>query len=254
MRISVHIIIWLLCYSVFSQDSDILYGKILTGTEKIEAVNILNLTKGIGAINDAAGFFEIKAKVDDTIVFSSIKHQQKVHIVTKKDMKSARLSIKLDIKINELEEVRISDHTLSGGVEEDIKKIKTYEHNLPMFSAKQLDQTPFINEKGVATIRNTAINHRKNATNFNFIALGRMIGRFFKKKENKGSKKIKIPKLSDFYNTNFLVSELMIPETKLYDFLEYLNENTQTIKILKSENELKILEFIITESEKFKSK
>ncbi len=256
MRISVYISIWLLCYTGFSQDSDILYGKIRIAAKEIEAVHILNLTKGIGTINDAAGFFEIKAKIGDTIVFSSVKHQQKIHIVTKEDedMKSARLSIKLDIKINELEEVRISDHDFSGQVEEDIKKIKTYEDNLPLYSAKDLDLTPFVHEKRVATVRNTTVDHRKNATKFNFIALGRMIGSLFKNKKNKGSKNNRIPKFSDFYTTTFLVNELKIPETELYNFIEYLNENPKTIKIVKSENEFKILEFLINQSKLFRQK
>jgi len=251
MKKALYLIFLLLSIIGLSQDQELLLGKIITETPQSESINVINLTQGIGTINDAAGFFQIRAKSGDTIVFSSVQYQQKTHIVTKKDLEQASLSVTLTIKVNELDEVNISQYDLSGEVKEDIKSIKTYEDNLPMFNAKELDLTPFINEKGVETVRNTTVDHRKNATAFNFIAAGRMIAGLFKKEGAKKPKQTTIHKISDFYSGDFLMKELKIPETELYNFIDYLNERTETKKILKSGNELKILEYLMTQSKAF---
>ena len=178
----------LLSLAGFSQENDMLRGKIVTDTLQSQSINIINLTKGLGTINDEVGYFQIKATEGDTIIFSSIQHYQKAYIVTKKDLKKANLAIQLETKVNELDEVTVSQYDLSGEAKEDIKKIETFEDNLPMFNAKRLDETPFVREKGAKTVRNITVDHRKNATAFNFIAAGRMIGSLFKKKRYKKRK------------------------------------------------------------------
>ncbi|WP_378181359.1 hypothetical protein [Aquimarina sp. SS2-1] len=251
MQRALYFIIFLTSSIGFSQDADILRGKIVMDTLQSQSINIINITKGIGTINDRVGFFQIRANQGDTIVFSSVQYQQKTHIVTKKDLKQANLLIQLQVKVNELEEVMVSQYDLTGEAKEDVKKIKTYEKNLPMFNAKMLDETPFIHEKGAATVRNTTVDHRKNATAFNFIATGRMIASLFKKKNTQRSKEVRIPEVSDFYNGDFLISELKIPETELYDFLDYLNQKLETRKVLKSGDRLRILEYLINQSKIF---
>jgi len=251
MHRSLYLIVFLLSFVGFSQDTDILRGKVVTDTLQSKSINIINLTKGIGTINDQSGFFQIKATKGDTIVFSSIQHQQKTHVVTKKDLKQANLSIRLEIKVNELDEVRVSQYDLTGESKEDVKKIETYEDVLPLLSAKALDETPFVHEKGAATVRNTTVDHRKNATAFNFIAAGRMVASLFKKKNTGKSKEIRIPEVSDFYNGDFMINELEIPKTEIYDFLDYINQQTETRNILKSGNELIILEYLIEQSKIF---
>jgi len=251
MQKSLCIILFLWSLIAFSQSDEILRGKILVDTFQSQSINIINITKGIGTINDRVGFFQIKADVGDKIVFSSVQHQQKTYIVTKKDLKQANLSIGLDIKVNELDAVTISQYDLSGKPNEDVKKIETFEQNLPLFNAKELDLTPFIHEKGAKTVKNRVITDEMEATPVNLIAVGRMVASLFKKKGTKESKVVPIPEISDFYTGDFLVNELKIPETELYNFLDYLNENSATNKVLKTGDELKILEYLIQQSETF---
>ncbi|WP_299223074.1 hypothetical protein [uncultured Aquimarina sp.] len=253
MQKALYFVISLLNFVGFSQDADILRGKIVADTLQSKSINIINVTKGIGTINDRSGFFQIKATKGDTIVFSSVQHQRKTHIVTKKDLKEASLSIRLEIKVNELDEVTVSQYDLTGESKEDVKKIKTYEDILPLYSAKVLDLTPFIHEKGAKTVKNTVITDEMDATPVNIIAVGRMIASLFKKKDTRKSKEIRIPEVSDFYNSDFLVSELKIPQTEVYNFLDYINQQSETKEILTSGNKLTILEYLINQSKIFNS-
>lgn len=246
------IFIVLFSYSIgISQTSDILRGKIVSDSTTVESINILNRSKGIGTINDEAGFFEIAAEVGDTLLFSSIRHQQKLVIVTKKALQSNLSKIKLDIKINELDEVRISQYDLSGEATEDVNTIKTYENNLPMFNAKQLDETPYIKEMGVKTIKNQVVFDEMSRTPVNFIAAFRMISSIFKKKKSE-NKQIAIPKVSNFYSEDFLVNELKVQKEKVYDFFDFVNSKKETKAILTSGNDLKVIEYLTTQSKIFK--
>ncbi len=254
MRFTILVFVFGSTFWGYTQDAMFLKGKVISDSVQVESIHILNLTKAFGTISDEAGFFEIKANPGDTIVFSSIKHHQKNHIVEEKDIKLASLEVTLEIKVNELDEVLLSPYNLSGKVREDMDRVKTYESNLPIFNFKELDETPFINEQGAKTIKNPLVVDEMDATPVNFIAVGRMIISLFKKKEGKRSKEVVIPKISDFYNTDFFVKELEIPETDLYNFLEYLNENPKTKEALKSANELYILGYLISQSKVFKEK
>lgn len=251
MQKSLCIILFLWSLTGVSQSNEILRGKIVVDTFQSKSINIINVTKGIGTINDRVGFFQIKADVGDKIVFSSVQHRQKTHTVTKKDLKQANLSIRLNVKVNELDEVTISQYDLSGEAKEDIKKIETYEQSLPLFNAKELDLTPFIHEKGAKTVKNIVVRDEMDATPVNFIAVGRMVASLFKKKDRKQSKEVHVWGILDFYKRDFLVNALKIPETELYNFLDYLNENPATSKVLKTGDELRILAYLMERSEIF---
>jgi len=71
----------LITFSSFSQKSSELKGRIIVAALELEFVNIVNLTKEIGAVNDESGYFEILANVGDAIVFSSVQFQLKKYIV-----------------------------------------------------------------------------------------------------------------------------------------------------------------------------
>jgi hypothetical protein len=58
----------------------------------------------------------------------------------------------------------------------------------------------------------------------------------------------------DFYKEEFFINELKIPETEFYNFLDFLDEETGLKFILMRKDNLKILEFLIYQSEKFRNK
>ncbi len=249
MQKTILFIIGLICQAVISQEINFLSGSIISDEDI--PINITNVTQKIGTINDERGFFRIKAVLGDTIVFSSVRYQQKTLIVAKEDLENPNLNIQLEIKVNELDEVRLSLYALLGKPEEDIGRIKTYGKKLPLWSFATLDTTPFVKEMGAKTIRNTVIANEMDKTPVNLIAVGRMVTSIFK---NKNTKKMEVPVISDFYKDDFIISELEIKEVEIYDFKDFLNENQTMEKVLKSKNKLEILEFLLGKSEGFKAK
>jgi len=244
----------LIAFSSFSQQSSKLKGRIIVGALEFEFVNIVNLTKEIGTINNDSGYFEILADVGDIIVFSSVQFQLQKYVVKGEDLQSDNLRIFLKPEINELDEVRISQYSLSGDIQKDIEEIPTYEKNLPLWNAKQLKKMGVARPNDAQSPVENLVLGNGNSQATVSIDLGFLIN-LISGGSKKRSKEIN-PKthVLDFYKEEFLIKELRIPETEFYNFLDFLEEETGIRYILIKKDTLKVLEFLIHQSEKFREK
>jgi len=93
--------------SLFAQN---ISGTISDDESKLEQVSVLNITQDFIIFSNDDGFFTIKAIKNDTILFSSPFHIEKKILVTD-DYLDKELTIQLEQKINNLEEVIISNYS-----------------------------------------------------------------------------------------------------------------------------------------------
>jgi len=222
MHKGTHIFLLLIAFSGFGQKITILKGRVIVNSLELEAIHIVNLTKQIGVITNESGYFEIKATPGDKIAFSSVQFQLKEYMVTSQDLESGDLRIFLEPLVNELSEVRISQYLLVARPDDAQSPVE----NLVLRDGN--------NQAGVSIDLGLLIN---------------LISGVFKKKpEGLPSKAL----LTDYYKEDFFVKELKIPETALYDFIDFLNEETNLKPILKTKDGLKILEFLMIQSKVFK--
>jgi len=94
---------------VVSQNDSIIKGKIIVETNDNEGITIVNISNKINTISGNGGYFKIKAKVNDTIMFSAIHLVGKKHIITKKDFGKDLLFIKLDIYTRHIKEIMVTN-------------------------------------------------------------------------------------------------------------------------------------------------
>ena len=85
MKTVLQILILLIAQIVVSQNDSIIKGKIIVETNDNEGITIINVSNKTNTISGNSGYFKIKAKVNDTIMFSAIHLVGKKHIITKKD-------------------------------------------------------------------------------------------------------------------------------------------------------------------------
>jgi hypothetical protein len=78
-----------------------------------------------GTISNAFGEFMIPVKVNDTLVISEIQYESQKVIIDKEHLKNLQLIILLKLKINELNEVTISEHDLTGNLVNDAKNARS---------------------------------------------------------------------------------------------------------------------------------
>ena len=109
MKTILHILLILLSQFVVSQNDSIIKGKIIVETDDNDGITIVNISNKTNTISGKGGYFKIKAKVNDTIMFSAIHLVGKKLIITKKDFGKDLLFIKLDIYTRHIKEIMVTN-------------------------------------------------------------------------------------------------------------------------------------------------
>ncbi len=104
-----HILFLLLSQFGISQNDSIIKGKIIVETNDNDGITIVNISNKTNTISGNGGYFKIKAKLNDTIMFSAIHLVGKKHVVTKKDFGKDLLFIKLDIYTRHIKEIMVTN-------------------------------------------------------------------------------------------------------------------------------------------------
>lgn len=92
-----------------SQNDSIIKGKIIVETNDNDGITIVNISNKTNTISGNGGYFKIKAKVNDTIMFSAIHLVGKKHVITKKDFGKDLLFIKLEIYTRHIKEIMVTN-------------------------------------------------------------------------------------------------------------------------------------------------
>ncbi len=109
MKTILQILLILFSHFVVSQNDSIIKGKIIVETDDNDGITIINISNKTNTISGKGGYFKIKAKVHDTIMFSAIHLVGKKHIITKKDFGKDLLFIKLDIYTRHIKEIMVTN-------------------------------------------------------------------------------------------------------------------------------------------------
>ncbi len=109
MKTILHILLILFSQFVISQNDSIIKGKIIVETDDNDGITIVNISNKTNTISGKGGYFKIKAKVNDTIMFSAIHLVGKKHIISKKDFGKDLLFIKLDIYTRHIKEIMVTN-------------------------------------------------------------------------------------------------------------------------------------------------
>ncbi|CAH8283850.1 hypothetical protein EV196_103480 [Mariniflexile fucanivorans] len=129
--------------SVNSQSFEIL-GKVETNTD-LENIHVINKTAQIFTITNRNGEFKIVAKLNDTIMFSSLQNKPKTVVITKNILLFKALRVTLEEQINELDEVTIGK-ILTGNLLSDIQNVEGdvpinfYDVGIPGYTGKPATQ------------------------------------------------------------------------------------------------------------------
>ena len=128
----------------FSQSVEIL-GRVISKTD-VENIHVINKTAKIFTVTNAKGEFNITAKVNDTLQFSSIQQGVKSFTVSKGTIASKTMIVQLDEQVNELDEV-IVGKVLTGDLLSDIENadsddpINFYDVGIPGYTGKKATQS-----------------------------------------------------------------------------------------------------------------
>lgn len=222
---------------VLSQNDSTINGKIVSESSLLEGIHVINLSKRNGAVTDSRGYFQIKAKVSDTLQFSAVNLKATRHVLKASDFSNDLLLIKMESLITELEEVAIINYKNINAVA------------LGIVPANQRTYTPA--ERKLAA-----------AGDFKWyspllIPLGGMSvdglintisGRtsMLKKELVVERKEMLQAKTSDYFERKYFIETLKIPDEFVDGFLFYIVENEKFVNAMKDKNKT-MATFVLSE-------
>jgi len=90
-----------------SQERTVLNGRIISNTNDLEGVYVVNAQTEVMATTTADGSFFIMAKSGDTLVFSSIQFKENRVLLTTENFSDLNFTVKLNLLMHQLQEVII---------------------------------------------------------------------------------------------------------------------------------------------------
>lgn len=252
---------------IFSQDQerDVIRGRIISDSLAVENITVLNLSTNVGAVSDFDGEFSIKARANDTLVFQGLAYVSQKYIITESDLLIDEFKIKLAVKITELDEVIVTPNSLTGILETDTKKIKVYGLDMSKIDVSKLKPDEIRNAKPVHPNANSNLSSLRG---IDFIAIFKMFTSKKKKEERrlkrleqheneKWSKEVLAKSfyqhLMQRYSHSFFVSNLKIKSEDIIAFVSFAEPDyAELSRLLKKENELILVEYLIQKSKEFK--
>lgn len=101
-----------------------LEGKVLNDTIERSQLNVVNLSMRKGTATSLNGEFTIDARLGDTINISAVQYEPREFVVNQTIFDRKKITIYLIPKINELDEVEVSNIDLSGNLNRDAQSTK----------------------------------------------------------------------------------------------------------------------------------
>ncbi|MCM8567908.1 hypothetical protein NE848_00835 [Gramella jeungdoensis] len=233
-------------FSAFSQELKLLQGHILTDSIEPSNIHVVNLSLKEGVTSDDSGKFYIRARLDDSLLFSSVQFQNSIIRINKEQFETGKIQIKLFPAQNELDEVRISDLKLSGVLDKDVARIEIFdrtEFGIP-YAKKGLTQTERKLQTATTSAGGIPLDLLLNTFN------GKI--KMLKKVKANDELSASVIKAFDSFGREFFERELDIPETEVLNFLYYCARDQNFSIFLESELNLELIDLFRKNVESFR--
>lgn len=195
-------------------------------------VNIINIDQQIGSVSNTKGNYEIKARVGDSILFTSLQHRTYTIKVDKKNLENDT-SIFLELQVNELPEVTLNQYNLSGDLTKDIDKVKVNFVDQRQFGfgvpreLEKIDRELYTSSTGMLTPLIYAITGETK--------------RLKQRKANATVRSNQI-KIMRQVSSDLITKDLKIPEKYIEDFAYFCAEDLKTMSIVNKNDPLALID------------
>ena len=246
-------------------------GKIINEALSTENIHIINKNSGNATISNKYGEFQILVKINDTLIFSGIQFYKKEVPITPLLLKNNSIIIQLFLKINELDEVEVKAHNLSGNLVTDANKVKDSisKVNSLAFDFSMIDfSKPIV--LGIDEFSRSRTSSDKQLTpsgNINVIAiLGLVLNPLFKEVGKIGKKRRQRKNEERVYQKNainapekiivefgeiFFTETLKIPSEEIIGFIDFC-ESKGIIAFYIEGKKMEVIDILIKESITYK--
>ena len=235
-----HLIFFLIFQVIaFAQDRIPIKGRLIYRNINVVAANVVNITAQINTITDGEGAFEILVKTGDEVVFSSVQFMIRTVEITPEIIQKNRLIITVNEKINALEEVVI-----------------TPDNDEKFLNLKEEEFKGFDYERDKSTrLENTIVRQGQLNNGLNLINVAKLIAQIVSKKTEEEKRNLKPSEvLSYVFDISFFKSDLELRDDQIVGFLEHIDDNLPSQKLLNQSQQFQLIDYLIIQSKKYRSK
>ena len=223
----------------FAQDRVSIKGRLIYRNINVVAANVVNITAQINTITNGEGAFEIPVKNGDEVVFSSVQYMIRTVKITPEIIQKNRLIITINQKINALEEVVVTP--------DDAEKF---------LDLKEEEFKGFDYDRDKSTrLENSIVRQGQLKNGINLINVAKLIAKLVSNKTEEEKRNLKPSEvLSYVFDKSFFSSDLELKDDQIVGFLEHIDNNLPSQKLLNQSQQFQLIDYLILQSKKYRSK
>ena len=224
---------------LYAQDRIPIKGKLIYRNVNVVAANVVNINAQINTITDGEGEFEIPVKVGDEIIFSSVQYMIRTVKINPDIIQKNRLVITVNEKINALEEVIITPDDTEKFLDLKEEEFKGYD---------------YLRDKSTR-LENTIVRQGQLNNGINVINILKLITKVINSKTEEEKRNLKPSEVLKYvFEIDFFKRDLELTDDQIIGFLEYIDDNLPSHKLLSQSKQFQLIDYLILESKKYRNK
>ncbi len=235
------------------------------GGSDAEGINVFNKNANRGSVSSESGNFAISVRAGDSLYFSAVQFENLLVVVNEKVVESGILNVEILEGVNELAEVVLRPHNLSGNLEADLENIEVVAMN-PSAAGPMIinDYDWEFRPDAQTAVTNSAMGKSGSGVpdlGFNVILLAEKVIRFILPEKSDRGQQVAQKNLGQIaverqirarYDNAFFEEVLKIPSKEIANFLTFTWNNGFYDGLLEIKREMDLIEFFVEKSKEFK--
>ena len=111
---------WVVGFVGYAQSIEDFSGKVISDSLDISGIHVVNKNSGSTTITNRKGEFSIGAQSTDTILFSAVHVKLQALVLDSLVLSQPVINVYIEHAVNELEEVVVKPHNLTGNLADDV--------------------------------------------------------------------------------------------------------------------------------------
>jgi len=221
----------------FSQERELIQGKVIYRNINVPAANVINNTSQTSTITNEQGEFEIFAKEGDEIIFSSVQYIIRTVRVNDEILKNKRLIVQINQRVRELDEVVITPDDTDKFL--DLKE-------------EQFKGFDYLADKSTK-IENILTDNRQVVNGLNFVNIFKLLSSLVDSKSEEEKLSI-LPSeaLPLILEENFFTDILKLEFFEVNDFLLQLDLDPEIKQLIIKKNQFLLIDYLLNKSDTYK--
>ena len=236
MRIKI-LFLFLSLQFAYNQDRELIQGKVIYRNINVVAANVINNTSQNTTITDDQGEFQIYAREGDEIIFSSVQYIIRTVRVTDEIIKNKRLTVQINERIKELDEVVITPDNTEKFLDLKEEEFKGFD---------------YIADKSTR-VQNNLTETRQLKNGVDFVNIFKLLKTIIDSKSEEEKESLLASEVIPYlFEDDFFTESLLLASSQIVDFLIYIDSRPNSVDILLEKNQFLLIDFLLNESIRYK--